>query len=474
MSNSQLTEMLPGTAIGATALSTTSLRLYFQDSEGGVREFVHNSSGWFGGSTFNVKFQAKSLSPITVMEWIESSKRRIRIYSLNRGGYLFESSFDEGPSAGWYGNVLAIGNKPIQPASFSRLSAIPWDAPLKVFYQTTENKIQEIGHNNDGWWLGSTMPTAPGKKPLEGTDIAAIGWQQTSIRVYFQGEDYYLWEAAHENGWTYYPTGVSPKVGSPIAAVHWYDAMRRIRIYFVNEANLLEEWAQDNYGGWMKGALTDKKVQIAPYSKISAVYWDSKIRVYIQSQDQTIQEWAIDFGGYWYPASSLNPTPTGSKLIDTAGSTYSVGYLPWILDLKSWRTYDPSTIDGVGILVGYVNGRLVGEDLKTRRSVILQPNAASNSYTWVYTPEGAIFYRLWDHNHRDEYVRHSQLASGKPVTCAGEFRITQIGYIDSMLVMINDASGHYQPKGSQCLGPVAAKLGSLGIDMTQTNWYYNS
>ncbi|KAF9530753.1 fungal fucose-specific lectin-domain-containing protein [Crepidotus variabilis] len=512
MSNPHLNEMLPGTAIAVTALSTSanSIRLYFQDSDGGVREFGHSATGWNGGTTYNVKFQSKMLSPIAVTEWLKSSKRHIRIYSLNRAGYLTESAFDEDSNRGWYGGIPSIRGNLVQPAPYSRISTVSWDGPLRVYYQAMDNKIQEIQYGTAGrvWSFDPTIPTQAGRA-LEGTEIAAIGWQNTNILVYFQGEDLRLWVAAHENKrWTHHQIMLSPKAGSPIAAVQWYDTKvrqlfvysrskihdqvetpgapsckkRRIRIYFVTEANFLEEWCQDDIdnwnNGWIPGRLSGMKIQVAPYSKISAVCCDSKIRIYIQSYEQVIKEWVFNFGGYlWDSASTLNPTPARSKPIDTMGDTYSVGYLPWILDLQSWRTYDPCTIDGVGILVGYNNGRLVGDELKTCRSVTLQPNAPNTSYTWVYTPEGAIFYRLWEHDHRNQYVPSNQIAiAGEKlaVICAGEFCIAQAGHLTSVLVLINNVNGYVETLGSRSLGPVAVKLGNLGIDLTRTSWYYNS
>ena len=31
---------------------------------------------------------------------------------------------------------------------------------------------------------------------------------------------------------------------------------------------------------------------------------------------------------------------------------YSVGWIPWLGDLKSWRNYDPTTIPGIGDKIG--------------------------------------------------------------------------------------------------------------------------
>jgi hypothetical protein len=161
--------------------------------------------------------------------------------------------------------------------------------------------------------------------------------------------------------------------------------------------------------------------------------------------------------------------------IDLNTQTYPVRWLPYIADLKAWRTYDPSKIDGVGQLVGMVDGKLLGALLKTRQTEVLEPNNPDDSFTWVYTPEGSIIYRRWDHSDTQDYIRHSQLGSGRPVICAGEFKVstTQNGYfIKNVIAHVNDASGHYQPDGGACLRYVAEKFQALGIDTSDTQWYW--
>ena len=203
--------------------------------------------------------------------------------------------------------------------------------------------------------------------------------------------------------------------------------------------------------------------------------------VFINSSFKKVQRWLSN------TSSDLKPVWTGNIIwsewtnsdhrpIDLNTQTYPVRWMPYISDLKSWRTYDPSKIDGVGQLVGVMDGQLVGGQLKTGQSEVLSPNNAADSYTWVYTPEGSIIYKLWQHElSRTDYVRHSQLGSGRPVICAGEFRIERINdthRIRDVIAKVNDASGHYQPDGGSCLRYVAEKFQALGIDIDKTEWHW--
>ena len=199
-------------------------------------------------------------------------------------------------------------------------------------------------------------------------------------------------------------------------------------------------------------------------------YTFQKVNKWIDNPDNSIEAvWvgAISWGSW---------LDENQKPIDLNCQTYKVGLLPYIGDIKSWRSYDPSTIDGVGQLVGMLNGKLIGELLKTRQCEELRPTDATHTYTWVYTPEGAIIYKPWDKNDKAQYTRHSQLGSGAPVICAGELEIQQeFGFngVTSVIGMVNDASGHYRPDGGVCLWNVAKKLQELGIPTDRTGWYWH-
>jgi hypothetical protein len=154
--------------------------------------------------------------------------------------------------------------------------------------------------------------------------------------------------------------------------------------------------------------------------------------------------------------------------------TYPVGLIPYILDIVNRRTYDPASIDGVGLLIGRLNGQIVGEQLKSKTCEILRPGP----YTWVYAPDGnSVIYKYWDKDapDRTSYTRHSQLGSGNSVICAGEMEIAVQGAFNGLtnvIVMVNDASGHYKPDGGASLKYFAQKLQLLGIATDQVGWYW--
>lgn len=159
--------------------------------------------------------------------------------------------------------------------------------------------------------------------------------------------------------------------------------------------------------------------------------------------------------------------------IDFNAQTYPIRWMPFIGDLLHWRCYDPSKINGVGQLIGMSDGKLIGMQLKQDQSEVLTPNSETNSYTWVYTPEGAIIYKRWEHRTPSNYIRHSQLGSGRPVACAGEFRIIE-HRMDSVIALVNDASGHDKPDGGACLRYVAEKFEALGINTEHTEWKWKN
>lgn len=166
-------------------------------------------------------------------------------------------------------------------------------------------------------------------------------------------------------------------------------------------------------------------------------------------------------------------------LIDCAPYLGRTSEFPYIylkeMENFPWgRDYDPTKIAGIGVLLGRIRGQFVGEQLSTNTSEVL----AAGKYTYAYSSrQNAIIYKFYssDGSPPANYVRHSQLASGQEVVMAGEFIIAyQISFgtvVDSVIVEVNNASGHYVPDNADCLYWLQQKLADLGISVENIKWW---
>lgn len=162
---------------------------------------------------------------------------------------------------------------------------------------------------------------------------------------------------------------------------------------------------------------------------------------------------------------------------------YSIGWLPWLGDLKSWRNYDPKTIQNVGRLIPSPDGSMVGEPLAGSPTCqYLEPGEYTFVMKWQdneiqrdYIENTDVIYLLQKIEPGPDYIRHSQLAGGFSVFCAGTFKVESIGtwpFNQYRLSQVNEVleitnfSGHYKPK-CKCLGVLEEKFQSLKINTTK-------
>lgn len=186
---------------------------------------------------------------------------------------------------------------------------------------------------------------------------------------------------------------------------------------------------------------------------------------------------------------AITPTQAGSCAAPSAVKMpplYSVGWIPWLGDLKSWRNYDPTTIPGIGRLINSPDGTMVGEPLAGSPTCnILPPGEYTYVMQWQTNQTGLdyiqntdIIYLLQPIAPTPEYIRHSQMAAGLPVFCAGTFKINDRWWPnDDELSMLNAIvevttfSGHYKPKCS-CLAVLEEKLHALGVSTAKTEYKF--
>lgn len=128
----------------------------------------------------------------------------------------------------------------VQAASFSNIATVNWDSDLKVYYQADDLTIRELTRNGATgvWSYGTTIPSAGGATPYEGTAIAAVGIDGVLIDVFYQASDANLWQATMTiDQWSVSEVVISvgpggaAQLGTPIAAVRALN-IQQVRVSF--------------------------------------------------------------------------------------------------------------------------------------------------------------------------------------------------------------------------------------------------
>ena len=227
--------------------------------------------------------------------------------------------------------------------------------------------------------------------------------------------------------------------------------------------------------------------------------YDNRLFCFHQGQSKS--------GWLWYTAYGFG-NPTFSRITHCSGNTdepevsqlslektakeketneihYPVGWMPYLADWVRYikdggpifRYYDPVKVPGVGLLLTVHKGNIYGEEFLSKHCapLTLYPKSAGH-YSWVLVPYSTNFSRIiyvWNSKlslDNRSYTRHSDLAGGDRVICAGEFYLSKQGgtvFLKELHIEINDASGHYKPNGARCLGFVVNKFKDLGLDISQ-------
>nr|UWK20157.1 fucose-specific lectin [Trichoderma cf. fertile] len=263
------------TAVAATATSASTSRVYFQDTQNGIREAIYNNGKWTISDS--VLFTAKRSTPLAVISFDE-----IRVYCVSADGLLQEWC---GSNGNWSAGYLT--NLKVRVASNTSLAAVNWDgSSIRVYCQEeNSNAIQEYCVGNP-WKRGATLPIAD-----SGSNLAAVAWKETGgvqLRVYYQAPDLTLKEHCYYHGWT--EGGFNPGVAlksSAIAATSWVGSGVQLRLYWQDGNGLMRgyKWS----GGWEStGSINPVPVG----THMSAINWNTggSIRLYYQSDDGSISE----------------------------------------------------------------------------------------------------------------------------------------------------------------------------------------
>ncbi|KFZ08258.1 hypothetical protein V501_06037 [Pseudogymnoascus sp. VKM F-4519 (FW-2642)] len=283
-------DIIFNTAIAAVN-NNDHLRVYTQDTNGGVRESLYEGK-WQNGNAGN-----------TI----------IRVYTLSTDNILTETAYSSG--RGWYTGDL--GAKKFIVAPYSKIAATflatGSSLQLRVYAQLPDNTIQEYGYDSasTGWVKQTNLGSA-----VAGSSIATTSFNisSLSIRTYIQTPSLSLAEHAYDTPKGWYTGAFSVASAPPRAAIAAtsYPASASaisLRVYHAAADNTLVERAYDG-DGWYAGAFVQKTV---PGTQVAVIEWTTQgtqLRVYFQNGTQVsgVSEWV--WSGGWVKGAAAIPPAT--------------------------------------------------------------------------------------------------------------------------------------------------------------------
>ncbi|KAI0206090.1 fucose-specific lectin [Astrocystis sublimbata] len=263
-----------GTDVAITATGEYECKVYYQDTEGVVRESIHLVSGW--KHTTTPTFKAKPASPLAAISF--DSGNAVRVYCVSVDNLLEEYCYSSQQS-GWYPGSLAKSR--FRVAEASKVAAI---------YCVHEDNIRVFAQ---------VLPTAQ-----TGSSLAATRWDTTEdrLRVYYLAPDSTVKEHCYEKSQWFageFNLGDIAPYAS-ISAAAWCDsnAGRHLRIYVQDPSGKISAYQND--GGWMP--MGPVLGPLRPGRRVAALEWKTgaEQRIFYQADDGKIREEAQDEGGAWF------------------------------------------------------------------------------------------------------------------------------------------------------------------------------
>jgi hypothetical protein len=302
MSSAGAEQIIFRTGIAAVN-STSHLRVYTQDTSGGIRESLYEN-GWANGTAQNVIARGKLGTPIAATS---KELKNIRVYYVSEGNILKEACYDSG--RGWYDGDLSRMNYQVAP--YSKVAACflagTDELLLRVYAQQNDNTIQEFGYDQDGkgWQKMTNLGQA-----LPGTEIASTSFKasQLGIRVYLQDNNLKLFEKAYDNGKGWYTGGFSVQSAPPrtsLAATSFGSIS--LRVYYGTADNRIQEKGYDS-NEWYDGGFNERCI---PGSEVAVIHWgsggDLNLRVYYQLGELVTGVTELMWNGGWRVGKAAIP-----------------------------------------------------------------------------------------------------------------------------------------------------------------------
>ncbi|KAK6542006.1 hypothetical protein TWF694_007777 [Orbilia ellipsospora] len=314
-------DLLYRTAYASNIATTGAWNLvYFQATDGSIK-----LARWYGNWSITTIVPAgKALyhTPLASTQW--GPQDTFRLYYLSPDFLLREWAWDTANGADHkYDGDLNASNVKVAP--YSKLSVISFKGPeLRVYYQSTDNKIQEQTYNpTNGWQKGATLPGTP----LAGTNLAFVNRNDynadaPSIRGYFQTSTGGLAEQVWEvGGWGIgdFAVASAPFLTPITATVSNLQNFPKIFVYWLDVQNLVIQ--QTNWHGWSGAAAVDTVSVVDGFISATSFARDTDnvdVRVYGTGILNILAE-KIFRGGVW--ETTIGTVPVGTEVtLDVVGA----------------------------------------------------------------------------------------------------------------------------------------------------------
>ncbi|KAL2785009.1 fungal fucose-specific lectin [Aspergillus keveii] len=268
-----------------TALNNEdNVRVYSQDTSGGIREARYEKGKWTGGDEGSIVTRGILGTPIAAVR--QDQHQAIHLFYITEGNLVRQMHRD--PRGRWQDGNLNQTN--VRVAPYSMIAACHVEGanqPLRLYVQLPDNTIQEYGSDGSdhGWsQIKNLGPALPGT----GLACAVTQGHNTSVRLFLQDDNFAITERQSQDGQNWRNGDLSITKANPrtdLTALRCGD--NEVRVYYVDQGHFDQP--------------------CVPGSQVAAVSWGSRreshndcnIRIYFQNGHQVtaITEWKYD--GKW-------------------------------------------------------------------------------------------------------------------------------------------------------------------------------
>jgi hypothetical protein len=175
--------------------NSTNVKFFYTHADGAIRSQDYDGTSWSKSS--GAIITPKSDSPFAAIGWVGGvNERQVRVYTLDEENYIHESAWSTlNPS--WVTTYLPGDRR--QTAQDSKLAARCWFSDgllsVRLYYQGDDGYIHEAAYSNRSWTGG--LSTKPSDFPLarQGSALSVVTFPQENdldAKLFYQDRDGHL------------------------------------------------------------------------------------------------------------------------------------------------------------------------------------------------------------------------------------------------------------------------------------------